>query len=142
MVKIMIRQKNNKDRKQYLKTCKKYNKELKKLFKNYGPWDNYTDCFLDIQIRHWIDYYTLGYNVVAQEVKDTPEFNQPDRPTRLEIAKKLYELHNNYVDFKYDKEDYLGDDGHLDVDKINEGYRKAKREFFDYYIKYADDMWD
>jgi len=129
-----------KSKKIYKRFNKKYMKELKQLLKNYGPWDNYIDCFAYIQFKHWIDYYTLGYNVVAMEVKDTPEFNRPDRPTRLQIALKMKALYDRYSDMNLS--DFKKEDGSVDVDKFNEAYKKAKREFFEYYMEYADDMWD
>jgi hypothetical protein len=119
-----------KKRKQYLKTCKAYKKELKEVVKHYGPWDNFLPCFFKIQVEHWIDYYSLGYNVMAIEIKDTPEFEQPDRPTRLEIAKELKRLYDEW-------NDYISSG-----DNCIEERNVRKKAFFDYYMKYAQDMWD
>lgn len=128
-----------KNRKIYKRFNKKYIKELKQLLKSYGPWDNFISSFAYIQFRHWIDYYTLGYNVVAMEVKDSPEFNQPNRPTRLQIALKMKALYDRYNDMSVS--DFMKD-GSIDMDKFNEANEKAKREFFEYYMKYSGDMWD
>lgn len=119
-------------RKQYRKTCKRYKKELKDLVKHYGPWDNFLPWLFDIQVKHWIDYYTLGYNVMALEIKDTPEFNQSERPTRLEIAqelKRLYDIYHGHIDYNT-------------VEDYNKEYNARKKAFFDYYIEYAKDMRD
>lgn len=113
-------------RKRYLKTCKKYRKQLKQLVKDYGPWDYFVDIFLDIQINHWIEYYSLGYNVLAIE--------RDDMPTRLEIATTLRKLYDNYKDFRYtDYENW---------DVAQQEEEKVKRELFEYLFKYLEYMWD
>lgn len=122
------------DRKQYLRTNKKYNKQLKKLLKQYGPWDNFIGEFVKIQIEHWVEYYSLGYNVMALETEGLP--------TRLQIALKLRDLYYNYVDFDCFNDKYKLDDGTLDTEKIKKDYLKCKKAFFDYYFKYAPNMWD
>lgn len=133
-------------RKQYRKTCKQYKKELKDLVKHYGPWDNFLSWLFDIQVKHWIDYYSLGYNVWGMEVKDTPEFNEPNRPTRLEIAKELKRLYDEYDNF------FGSDDCKAITQKYNSlkqaaaeidaTYKAKRKAFFDYYMEYAKDMWD
>jgi len=130
-------------RKQYNEMNKKYKKELKKLIKEYYPYDNSIETFFDIQVRHWIDYYSLGYNVMAMETKDVPEFCKPNAPTRLEIAKKLKELYDNYDNFNPLDAKFRSEDGiHLDMLKIEDAYYKTKKELFDYYFKYGGEMWD
>ncbi len=129
-----------KDRKAYRKLNKKHMKALKNLLKHYGPWDNFIGWFAKLQFQYWIDYYGLGYNVNAMEIKDTPEFNQPDRPTRLQIALQMKALYDKYQDMTIS--DFKRPDGSIDSDKYDEAYEKAKREFFEYYMEYADDMWD
>ncbi len=142
-----LKKRKNKDRREYFRTCKKYKKELKELVKSYGPWDNFLPCLFDIQVRHWIDYYTLNYNVWAVEVKDTPEFNKPDRPTRLEIAKELKRLYDEYDNFLLNvdlgalKEKYGSINKEASAE-IEAEYRAKRKAFFDYYMEYAQDMWD
>ena len=140
-----LKKKEKQERKEYLRTCKKYKKELKELVKRYGPYDNFLPCLFDIQVRHWIDYYTLGYNVWAIEVKDTPEFNKPDRPTRLEIAKELKRLYDEYDNFTVDYdalEEKYGSINDEAAAEINTAYRAKRKAFFDYYAEYGQDMWD
>ncbi len=122
-----------KDRKQYLKTCKKYKKELMEIVKkHYGPWDNFLSNFFDVIVRHWKDYYELGYNVIALESEN--------RPTRLQIALQMKTLYDKYQDMSVSN--FKRADGSIDTDAYEEAYEKAKREFFEYYMEYADDMWD
>ena len=138
-----------KDRKQYLKTYKKYKKELMEIVKkHYGPWDNFLGAFFNVIVRHWKDYYKLGYNVQAVEIKDTPEFNKPNRPTRYEIACELERLYNRWNDFSgmddnfqyFEK--YVKADGSIDINLLNADYRQCKKEFFEYYMEYGPDMLD
>lgn len=155
----MTQLKNKEDRQNrrlYLKTNKKYKKELKKLFKQVAPWDNFIGMFFDIQVRWWKDYYKLGYNVWGMETKDTPEFEEPNRPTRYEIACEMERLYKEWQDFsgmdvvkledgewevKY-HERYLLPDGKVNIDLLNQDNRDLEKNFFDYYIKYCHDMWD
>jgi len=157
----MTRQKKTKEDKQkrrlYLKINKKYRKELKNLFKRVAPWDNFLGMFFDIQVRWWKDYYKLGYNVWGMEIKDTPEFDDPNHPTRYEIACEMERLYREWQDFtgvdsvqqledgewevKY-YERYLLPDGKLNVDLLNQDNRDLKKKFFDYYIKYSYVMCD
>lgn len=113
-------------RKQYLKTCKKYRKQVKELYKMYGPWDYFVGTLLDIQINHWIEFYSLGYGVCCLE--------RDDMPTRLEIATTLRKLYDNYDHFRYDDYDSF--------EAAQEAEEKAKREFFEYLFKYLEYMWD
>lgn len=113
-------------RKQYLKTCKKYRKQVKRLCKEYAPYDYFVGDLLNIQIDHWIEYYSLGYNVWALE--------RDDMPTRLEIATTLRKLYDNYKNFRYtDYEDW---------DIAQQEEEKVKRELFEYLFKYLEYMWD
>jgi len=146
-----------KDRKLYLKTFKKYKKELMEIVKKYyGPWDNFLGSFFEVIVQHWKDYYKLGYNVWGMEVKDTPEFDDPNRPTRYEIACELERRYKEWQDFsgmdlvqledgkwiaKY-HERYLLPDGKINIDLLNQDNRDLEKNFFDYYIKYSHDMWD
>ena len=116
---------------QHRKDCKDMKKEFMEYINNksFGPWDNYIVDFLDIQIKYWIKYYSLGYNVCGMEIKEGKKqgyypFVTEDIPTRLEIAKQLQTLLYRYTHF-------------LDKD-----YEKCKKELFDYYYKYAVYMWD
>ena len=127
-------QQEKQDKKQYEQTNKKYKKQLKKLLKQYGPWDNFIGEFVRIQIEHWVEYYSLGYNVFAEEIVGLP--------TRLQIALRLKELYEKYTDFDCFNEKYRLDDNTLDVDKIKKDYLKTKKAFFDYYFKYTPEMWD
>ncbi len=136
-------------REQYLAMNEKYKQELLDIVnEHYGPWDNFLGAFFDVIVRHWKDYYKLGYNVQGMEIKDTPEFNRPDRPTRYEIACEMERLYNRWNDFTgmddhlqyYDK--YRKEDGSVDIDLINKDYLQYKKDFFDYYMEYAPDMWD
>lgn len=112
-------------RPQYKKDCKKHRKEFKKLVKNMGPWDDFTESFLEEQIDWWIDYYTLGYNVWGMERCDCPEFECPDRPSRLQIALRLKELYNDWKD---------ENDPKL--------WKEKEKAFWNYFIEYHNDMWD
>lgn len=139
-----------KQRKLYQKMNKKYRKELSDLIKNhYGPWDNFVGEFFEIQAKHWVEYYELGFNVWGMEICNAPEFNDPERPTRKEIAQELLRRYHNWVDFLPDVEVYKEAYGQTEVDgkplyihEMNREYNSRKRSFFDYYMKYAEDMWD
>lgn len=88
------------DYKQHHKEVKALRKELVDMSKNVGPWDNWTINYLEIQIKYWIKYYSLGYNVWAMEKKDWAE-DAKDYPTRLEVAKHLQILLYRYMNFGY-----------------------------------------
>jgi len=143
-------------RKQYLKFNKKYTKQLIRIVKkDYGPWDNFLHSFFSVIVKHWQDYYKLGYNVWGKEIKDTPEYEEPNRPTRYEIACEMERLYNKWVEFRgchieyrdgiptvvYD-EKYILPDGTINIDLIGQDERALEKEFFDYYIEYSRDMWD
>lgn len=144
------------DRKQYRKFNKKYKKELIKIVKkDYGPWYNSLQTFFCVVVKHWQDYYKLGYNVYGKEVKDTPEFGEPNHPTRYEIACEMERLYYEWTEFcgcdveriddtptiVYDKK-YVMPDGTINVELINQDYKALEKKFFDYYIKYRDRMYD
>ena len=98
---------NKRDYKQHKKDCNDLRKEIRNYVdKDFGPWDNYTLYFLEIQIKYWIKYYSLGWNVWGQEERDAIKegyFPMPEDgvlpPTRLEIAKTLQILLYRYVHF-------------------------------------------
>lgn len=108
--KKVIKGLRRKDKKQYNKNYKYMKKEFKDFIKGdfFGPWENYTLDFLEIQIKYWIKYYSLGFNVTTMEEKDaikegylpmTEDGVLP--PTRLEIAKTLQILLYRYNDFLF-----------------------------------------
>ena len=116
----------NKNKKLYNKMMRKCRKDLIKASKDYQPYDEgYLFNFMEIIFKNWIDYYELGENVHAEEIKDTEVFNLPNRPTRLEIAKELYSL---FKGFCYDIE--------------IKNYDKNIKKFCDYFATYIGDMWD
>ena len=101
---------NKRDYKQHHKDCNDLRKELINYIddKDFGPWDNYTLYFLEVQIKYWIKYYSLGWNVWGQEERDAIKegyFPIPKDgvlpPTRLEIAKTLQILLYRYNDFLF-----------------------------------------
>lgn len=73
--------------KQHKKDLKAYKKEVIKFAKEASPWCNLTYDFLDIQIKYWIKYYSLGVNVYSKE-----DLEYQDGQTRLEIAKEMQRL--------------------------------------------------
>lgn len=155
-MKRKLTKQEKKDRKEYLKTCKKYKKELINIVKKYGPWDNFLGAFFDVIVRHWKDYYKLGYNVWGVEIKDTPEYRDANRPTRYEIACEMERRYNEWENFTgcdaidtgdgrwnivyFDK--YILPDGKIDFDLVLQDKLELKKKFFDYYMEYANDMWD
>ena len=144
-------------KKQYKKDFKKAKKKLIEIVqKHYGPWDNFLGDFFEVIVQHWKDYYKLGYNVQGLEIKDTPEFNDPNRPTRYEIACEMERRYKEWQNFsgmdlvqledekwmaKY-HERYLLPDGKVNIDLLNQDNRDLEKNFFDYYMKYYLDMWD
>lgn len=125
-------------RKVYNKMNKKYYRELRDLIKRYGPWDNYLWLFFKIQVRHWIEYYTLGYNVNCQEIKDDPKAHKPNHPTRLEIAtelKRLFDEWDNFLSGEIDFENF-------DIKEIDKEYKAKRSKFMNYLMKYQGEMWD
>lgn len=88
------------DYKQHHKEVKALRKELVDMSKDVAPWDNWTINYLEIQIKYWVKYYSLGYNVWGMEHKDWDE-DKKDWPTRLEVAKHLQILLYRYMNFGY-----------------------------------------
>lgn len=156
MTRLKKTKEDKQKRKQYLKTNKKYKKELKNLFKQVAPWDNFIGWFFDIQVRWWKDYYKLGYNVQGLEIKDTPEFEEPNRPTRYEIACEMERLYREWQDFtgvgSVQLEDgkcvlklldkYVLPNDKIDWDLIHKDDEELKMKFFNYYSEWRKDMWD
>jgi len=97
------------DSRQHNRDCKALRKEIRKYVdKNFGPWGDGTLTFLEIQIRYWVKYYSLGWNVQAMEYEEAkrqgyfPKDNKGEIiPTRLEIAKHLQILLYRYWDFGF-----------------------------------------
>lgn len=114
-------------RKKYLKNIRKTKKELINQAKRYGPWDeNFLFEYMGIIFQSWIDYYSQSYNVWAE---DDCKWNPyaKDVPTRLEIAKELKRLYDEFYG-------YYGFDG-------NE-LREKEKALYDYMLKYIHYMWD
>lgn len=120
------------DYKQHHKEVKALRKELVDMSKDAGPWDNLTINYLGIQIKYWIKYYSLGYNVWAEERKDWDE-DAKDYPTRLEVAKHLQILLYRYTNFGYGLTDEELLEYELDYDnfmeKLNKEFVPSEDEF-------------
>ena len=149
-----------KKRKQYKKDFKKAKKAFIKIIKkDYGPWDNFLGEFFLVIVDHWKKYYSLGYNVMAMEVRDEPTLNDPDHPTRYEIACELERRYKAWKDFTSVAEIVPADNdlgyeviykkGFCDAESaacnirlVNEEENRLKQDFYSYYIKYIEEMWD
>ena len=100
MNKLKLSKDDKRRRKQYRKDYKNAIKLLHQAIdKKYGPWDNFLKIIFPIILDHWKKYYSLGYDVYAYEIKDTPEHKEPTRPTRYEIACELEKLYTEWVQF-------------------------------------------
>lgn len=113
------------DYKQHRQEVKALRKELVDMSKGIAPWDNWTINYLEIQIKYWIKYYTLGYNVWAEERKDWDQ-DAKDWPTRLEVAKHLQILLYRYIHFTYGFTDEELLEYEFDYDNL---MKKLKEEF-------------
>lgn len=147
-------------KKQYKKDFKEAKKELINIIKkDYAPWDNFLGNFFLVIIDHWKKYYSLGYNVWGKEICDTPDADDPSHPTRYEIACELERRYKAWTDFSgveeivsaandlgyevHYKKEFCGPDGKtLDVTLFNQEDKRLKQAFFDYYMRYAAEMWD
>lgn len=125
--------------KQHCKDCKDLRKELRDFVdKDFGPWCNCTLDFLKIQIKYWIKYYELGFNVHAMERKDWVE-GEEDHPTRLEIAKHLYILILRYEHFYFGLTDEELIEYEEDTIPSPLGFIDTKMNNFFSKYKYIDD---
>jgi len=107
----------------YKKQLRQCVKRLKKAASTYGPWDEgYLFSFMEIIFEHWVQYYSLGYNVWAQEDCEWNPYCKND-PTRKEIAEELlYRLRDMQDRFT-----------NIDL---------KTKAFCDYFAKYIHYMWD
>ena len=106
-----------KDYHQYIKSNRATKHKLRKIIKNYGPWDyGYLIDMINEVAKNWCDYYKLGYNVQA--------LDSEGQPTRLEIAEHIVSLCNKFYD----------------INCVNE--QEKIKELFDYLGKYLIIMWD
>ena len=135
----------------YKKMCKRFKRELKKAAKEFGPWEEgHLFEFMKIIFRAWIDYYTLGVNVMGMERKyeaedalkdsEDPANHELDPqtkkyyeemaqvPTRLEIAQTLLKL------LEAEEDSFWKTYG--------KGYEDKMKAFTDYFAEYIHYMWD
>lgn len=141
------------EKKLYKRQRRAARKELIRIAKNTNPWDwGGITNFIIAHLKSMRDYYALGYNVWGVEVKDTPEFNQPTAPTRLEICEHLLTLWHEYTD-----DSKLDDFMHTHPRPWNtetntqfktlyaevRQYQNSKHEeFWQYFVQYYQDLWD
>ena len=117
-----------KEKKNYIRNLKKTRKGLIKQSKEFGPWDEYFLFeYMGIIFQSWIDYYSQNYNVMAMEVRDDQSLGLEDVPTRLEIAKELKRLYDDFYGCH-------GFDGKELMEK--------EKALYDYMLKYIHFMWD
>ena len=123
-----LNKEERKEKRAYLKNLKRTRKELIKQSNRFGPWDeHFLFEYMGIIFQSWIDYYSQSYSVVCMEVKDAPSLELEDITTRLDIAKELKRLYDDFYGC-------CGFDGKELMEK--------EKALYDYMLKYIHFMWD